>query len=289
MITNSKANYIFTEITGKMITFPRAKINIGLRVTGKRPDGFHDIETVFYPVGLSDALEFVVHQGRVSTDELVVTGLNLGPRLKENLVLRAVKKIREYYKVPLLRIHLHKKIPAAAGLGGGSSDAACMLKAINKCFGFGIDNDTLRNIALEVGSDCPFFIDPVPSFATGRGEILKPVSYLPEGLWIVLVNPGIRISTRDAYNNCIPGKPSESLEDLINLHPSEWKDRIVNDFEQYVFKLYPEAESIKKSLYRAGAVYSSMSGSGSTVYGIFSEKPVIPGRITRYVVFEGTL
>ncbi|HOX73221.1 MAG TPA: 4-(cytidine 5'-diphospho)-2-C-methyl-D-erythritol kinase [Bacteroidales bacterium] len=272
-----------------MISFPRAKINIGLRVTGKRDDGFHNIETIFYPTGLCDALEFVVPREQVKEDTLVVTGINIGSRPKENLVMRALKKMRESYAVPFLKIHLHKKIPAAAGLGGGSSDAACIMKAINKCFRLSIDNDTLKKIALEVGSDCPFFIDPVPSFATGRGEMLKPVDYLPQEYKLVLVNPGIRISTRDAYNNCIPGMPVKSLEELFRLPPSEWNGSVINDFEQYVFKLYPEIEAIKNSLYSAGALYSSMSGSGSTVYGIFRDIGEIPRHIRDYVVFEGDL
>lgn len=280
---------IFTKNTGKMISFPRAKINIGLRVTGKRQDGFHDIETIFYPAGLCDALEFVVPSGKVKEDELVVTGINIGSKPKENLVMRAVKKMREKYDLPFLKIHLHKKIPASAGLGGGSSDAACMIKSINKCFSLEIDSVTLRRIALEIGSDCPFFIDPVPSIATGRGEILKPINYLPEGLILILLNCGIRISTRDVYNNCIPGKPSASLEDLVKLPLSEWKDLIINDFEKYVFSLYPEVEDLKNSLYMAGALYSSMSGSGSTVYGIFNKNPEIPDRIKQYSLFEGRL
>ena len=272
-----------------MISFPRAKINIGLRVTGKRDDGFHNIETIFYPTGLCDALEFVVPREQAKEDTLVVTGINIGSRPKENLVMRALKKMRENYDVPVLNIHLHKKIPAAAGLGGGSSDAACIMKAINKCFRLSIDNDTLKRIALEVGSDCPFFIDPVPSFATGRGEMLKPVDCLPRGYKLVLVNPGIRISTRDAYNNCIPARPEKSLEELFRLPLPEWKGSVINDFEQYVFKLYPEIEAIKNSLYTAGALYSSMSGSGSTVYGIFSDIGEIPGGIRDHVVFEGDL
>ena len=203
--------------------------------------------------------------------------------------MRAVKKMREKNDIPFLRIHLHKKIPAAAGLGGGSSDAACIIKAINKCFNLGLDLTTLRRIALEIGSDCPFFIDPVPSFAAGRGEILIPLNYLPDGLILILLNRGIRISTRDVYNNCIPGKPSSSLKDLVKLHPSKWKDLVINDFEQYVFSLYPEVEDLKNSLYAAGALYSSMSGSGSTIYGIFDRKPEIPDRIKRYLIFEGAL
>lgn len=272
-----------------MISFPRAKINIGLRVTGKRHDGFHNIETIFYPTGLCDALEFVVPREQVNEDTLVVTGINIGSRPKENLVMRALKKMRENYNIPFLRIHLHKTIPAAAGLGGGSSDAACLIKAIDKCFRLSIGINTMKAIALEVGSDCPFFIDPVPSFATGRGEILKPVDYIPGGYKIVIVNPGIRISTRDAYNNCIPAKPERNLEELYSLPMEEWKGSVINDFEQYVFRLYPEIEDIKNALYMAGAVYSSMSGSGSTVYGIFRERKEIPVHIMNQVVFEGDL
>lgn len=272
-----------------MILFPKAKINIGLRVTGKRNDGFHDIETIFYPVNLCDALEFVVSCGQIKEDTFVMTGINIDKKLKENLVMTALRKMRENYYIPFLKIHLHKKIPWAAGLGGGSSDAAYIIKGINKYFGLSIDTGTMKKIAFEVGSDCPFFIDPVPSFATGRGEKLKPVSYLPEGYKVVLVNPGIHISTRDAYNNCTPSKPETSLEEIVKLHPSEWKELIVNDFEQYVFKLYPGIEDIKRSLYKAGALYSSMSGSGSTIYGIFSEIKKIPERIRRQVIFEGDL
>jgi len=272
-----------------MISFPKAKINIGLRVISKREDDFHDIETIFYPVDLCDALEFVVPHCRLKEDSLTVTGIYLGRMPKENLVMRALKKIRESYHIPYLRIHLHKKIPAAAGLGGGSSDAACMIRSVNKCFDLSIDTADMKRIALEVGSDCPFFIDPVPSFATGRGELLKPIPHLPAGLKIVLINPNIRISTRDAYNNCTPSKPSESLEKLVTLHPSEWKELIVNDFEKYVFKIYPGIEDIKKALYQAGAIYSSMSGSGSTVFGIFDGIRGIPDKIRQYAIFEGEL
>jgi len=272
-----------------MIAFPIAKINIGLRVTGKRNDGFHDIETIFYPVGLCDALEFVVPSGQVTTDELTVTGINIGSRPDKNLVMRCVRKMRENYPVPNLKIHLHKAIPPAAGLGGGSSDAACMIKAINKCFSLSLNETTLKSIALDLGSDCPFFIDPVPSCATGRGEILKPVSNILDGYNIVLINPRIRISTRDAYNNCVPSKPKKSLEQLVTLHPSDWKKLIANDFEDYAFKLYPEIREIKRSLYGAGAVYSSMSGSGSTVYGIFDKKPEIPVNLKEFMLFEGRL
>ncbi len=275
--------------TTDMITFPGAKINIGLRVIARRHDGFHDIETVFYPVGLRDALEFVVHPCRTGEDELVVTGIDIGPGSGENLVVTTLKKMRENYNIPALKIHLHKKIPAAAGLGGGSSDAAFFLKAVNKCLEFGIDTETLRNIALEIGSDCPFFIDPVPSYATGRGEILRPSPSLPPGFRIILAHPGIRISTRDAYNNCIPAKHAVSLEELVKLHPSEWKDLVVNDFEQYVFKTHPEIRDIKEAFYGAGAVYSSLSGSGSAVYAIFRDRMEIPEHLKPLIIYEGDL
>ncbi|HOF20494.1 MAG TPA: 4-(cytidine 5'-diphospho)-2-C-methyl-D-erythritol kinase [Bacteroidales bacterium] len=272
-----------------MITFPAAKINIGLRVISRRHDGFHDIETVFYPVGLRDALEFVVHTCSTGEDEMVVTGLGTGSAPGENLVITALKKMRESYNIPALKIHLHKKIPAAAGLGGGSSDAAFFLKAVNKCFSLGIDNETLRRTALEIGSDCPFFVDPVPSYATGRGEILRPAASLPPGFRIILAYPGIRISTRDAYNNCIPAKPSISLEEIVKQHPSQWKNLVINDFEQYVFRIHPEIRELKEAFYRAGAVYSSLSGSGSAVYAIFRDSIEIPGHIKPWIIYEGDL
>ena len=272
-----------------MITFPIAKINLGLRVTGKRPDGFHDIETVFYPVGLFDALEFVVSSDNENRDNLVVTGLSTGIRFDKNLVIQAAVKIREKYALPFLRIHLHKAIPVGAGLGGGSSDAAGMLKTINRYLNLSISEKDLKAIAVELGSDCPFFLNPVPSFATGRGEVLHPVKPVLEGYYIVLINPRISISTRVAYHNCQPQKPDVSLEVLINYPASEWKESIINDFEDYVFKVYPQIGSLKIALYNSGALFSSMSGSGSVVYGIFSEVPKIPEHIRDHLIYEGWL
>jgi 4-diphosphocytidyl-2-C-methyl-D-erythritol kinase len=271
-----------------MITFPKAKINLGLRITGKRPDGYHNIETIFYPVGLSDALEFVLLPGK-SEDEIVVTGLEIKTRPENNLVIKAIKALRKIYSIPVLKIHLHKAIPSGAGLGGGSSDAACLLKAINKYLRLDLNIRELKTIALDIGSDCPFFIEPVPSVATGRGELLKPVMTLLEGFFIILVNPGISISTKDAYNNTQISSSGKNLEQLALLHPSKWRKLIVNDFEDYAFKLYPRIGEIKRSLYRSGAVYSSMTGSGSTVYGIFSGKPEIPVRLRDYIIYEGVL
>ncbi len=271
-----------------MITFPKAKINLGLRVTAKRPDGYHDIETIFYPAGLSDALEFVVLPGRTE-DEIAVTGLEIRTRHENNLVIKAIRRLREGHTFPVLKIHLHKAIPSGAGLGGGSSDAACMLKAINKCLHLNMSLQELKGIALDIGSDCPFFIDCVPSVATGRGEILKPVRSVLEGYHLILVKPRISISTKEAYFNTHASAPAGILEELIILPIKKWKKLIVNDFEDYAFRLYPEIGDLKNSLYRSGALYSSMSGSGSAVYGIFDSKPEIPEKIRELVIYEGIL
>lgn len=272
-----------------MITFPKAKVNIGLRIIRKRSVGFHDIETLFYPVNLCDALEFVICPGKPSADELTVTGIDIKASPDKNLVIKAVKKLREKYPVPFLRIHLHKAIPSGAGLGGGSSDAASILRSVNRGFNLSISEEDLRAYALELGSDCPFFIDPLPSVATGRGEVITRVNPILEGYHIVLINPGIHIGTRDAYLNSNPSMHDSKLEQLVAKNPVEWKRFIKNDFEDYVFSIYPEIKEIKRSLYRSGAIYASLSGSGSTVYGIFDKKPEPGRKLASHVIYTGTL
>jgi 4-diphosphocytidyl-2-C-methyl-D-erythritol kinase len=203
--------------------------------------------------------------------------------------MKAVRKIREINNIPFLKIHLHKAIPVGAGLGGGSSDAACMLRALNRYFSLEISNEKLKEISLELGSDCPFFIDSQPAFAEGRGELLKPLKPFSEQLHLLLVNPGIHINTGEAYSLCTPKQPDTNLMELYDLDISEWKDLIINDFEEPVFRKYPQIAELKKILYEMGALYSSMSGSGSTLYGFFSGKPVIPGSISKMVVYSGIL
>lgn len=271
-----------------MISFPRAKINIGLKVVEKRSDGFHNIETIFYPVPLSDALEFVTTDGS-GEDELVITGIKIRTKPGQNLIIRAVKQLRESYSFPKLKIHLHKVIPPGAGLGGGSSDAACILKSVIKRFRFPVRDDELKELALKTGSDCPFFLNPVPSVAEGRGEILKEIRPRLAGYYLVLINPGIHISTREAYHNCNPSLPETDLGKLYSHRISEWKKIIVNDFEDFVFKVYPEVSELKKALYKNGAVYCSMTGSGSVVYGIYEQKPVFTGKLKEKMIFEGIL
>ncbi len=275
------------ENKSRMVVFPNAKINIGLRIIARRPDGYHDIETVFYPVKLYDALEFVPADQDYSEDQISVTGTDTGSSPMDNLVMKAICMLREKHNFPVTRIHLHKAIPAGAGLGGGSADASCIMKAVNRFFSLGISDEELRKMALGIGSDCPFFIDNVPAFATGRGEVLNPVPDFLKGDYIVLLNPGVQISTKEAYGNCVPSKPSTSLKELVNLPVEKWKDVIMNDFEDFAMKKHPVIREIKDSLYDSGALFSLMSGSGSSVFGIFRKKPELPPEFKSYVVYEG--
>jgi 4-diphosphocytidyl-2-C-methyl-D-erythritol kinase len=272
-----------------MVIFPKAKINIGLRITGKRDDGYHDLETIFYPVPLCDALEFVVPADQNGSDTLVTTGLPVSCNADNNLIIKVLQKLRQKYKIPYLSIHLHKNIPMGAGLGGGSSDAACFLKALNRYFDLKISAEEIKDISLTIGSDCPFFIECIPSYAEGRGEILSPVKALSRGLVLVMVNPGTNISTREAYAGCIPYKSDSLLTESYNSDISEWKEKIVNDFEVTLFKIHPALRHIKDTLYNMGALYSSMSGSGSTVYGLFRNAPDIHPDVKEMVIYSGLL
>jgi 4-diphosphocytidyl-2-C-methyl-D-erythritol kinase len=272
-----------------MVIFPKAKINIGLRITGKRSDGFHNLETIFYPVSLCDAIEFVVGGQFLKDDVLEVTGCLSDLSPANNLVMKAIRKIRENRDIPFLKIHLHKAIPAGAGLGGGSSDAATLLKSLNRYFNLEIDNEKLKDISLDLGSDCPYFIENSPAFAEGRGELLTPLKPLPERYYLVLVNPGININTREAYSCCTPKQPETNLKELYYYNISEWKELIKNDFEEPIFRKYPQIGVIKKILYEIGSIYSSMSGSGSTVYGIFNKKPQIPESLRTQVIYSDNL
>ncbi|HUS86098.1 MAG TPA: 4-(cytidine 5'-diphospho)-2-C-methyl-D-erythritol kinase [Bacteroidales bacterium] len=256
-----------------MTLFPNAKINIGLKIISRREDGFHDIETIFYPVALRDALEFVTMQSNSDSDELTVTGFNPGCRMSDNLVIRALNSLRRDFNIPALRIHLHKAIPMGAGLGGGSSDSAFMLRYLNRYFRLGLCNKDMWEIALKIGSDCPFFIENRPAFAEGRGEKLKGVSRVLTGYHILIIHPGIQISTANAYAGSKPEIPSVNLMELYERPVKTWNGVIENDFESWVFRKYPEIKRIKEKLYSSGAVYSSMSGSGSAVYGIYTGSP----------------
>ena len=268
-----------------MLYFPNAKINLGLNVVSKRPDGYHNIETVFCPINLCDALEIVPSD---SDKKVAFTsfGTDVGGEPENNLVVKAYRLLEKYYDLPGAEIFLHKQIPFGAGLGGGSSDAAFALKMLNELFNLGCSETRLEEIASELGADCAFFIRNKPVFASGTGNIFEPIDFSPENYILVLVKPDIFVSTPKAYAMIKPSLPEKSLKDIIRQPIETWKNEMTNDFEIPVFSAYPLIKEIKNKLYETGAVYASMSGSGSSVFGIFDSFPdTVPefefARITR--------
>ena len=253
-----------------MISFPNAKINLGLHITEKRPDGFHNLETVFFPVGWCDALEFA------ESDQIRFTtsGIKIAGNPESNLVMRAYRILQNDFNLPALKIHLHKQIPFGAGLGGGSSDGAFMLRMLNKTFDLKLSDEKLLAYASILGSDCPFFIINQPVYATGKGEIMQPTDVLLNGMFILLVKPPVEVSTAKAFQFVVPEKSGVSLVNLLHLPVQEWRDKVVNQFEPSVFKQYPEIETLRQELYNLGAAYASLSGSGSCVFGLFKELPL---------------
>ena len=255
-----------------MIVFPNAKINLGLSVIAKRKDGFHDIETVFYPVDLSDILEI---QGASPEQDpaFTETGLISGVPAGKNLCYRAMKLLEEDYPIPSTIVHLHKLIPNGAGLGGGSSDAAFMLKCLNSYYKLGIEPARLQEYASQLGADCSFFIPNRPVFAWGKGDVFRDIDISLKDYFILIVKPPFSISTVEAYSMCQPAPAKLSVFDAVKRPVEEWKHLLVNDFEKVMEKKFPGALRIKEDLYSLGAVFSLMSGSGSSFYGIFKEKP----------------
>ena len=253
-----------------MISFPNCKINIGLNIIGKRSDGFHNIETIFYPLTLCDALEVLPTTGNAG-DEFFIQGINLDGDPEQNLCMKALRLMQNEIPLEPVKIVLMKKIPVGAGLGGGSSDAAYTLKMVNDYNGAGYTDEKLIGMSSKLGSDCAFFIINKPVFASGKGDQMTPVSLSLEGYTIVIVKPPVFVSTAEAYSGTTPSVPEQSLKDIIRLPVSEWRNLIKNDFENTIFKHYPEISMIKQKLYDLGAVYASMSGSGSSVFGIFRE------------------
>ncbi|HEY0433767.1 MAG TPA: 4-(cytidine 5'-diphospho)-2-C-methyl-D-erythritol kinase [Chitinophagaceae bacterium] len=256
-----------------MIVFPNCKINLGLQVLRRRQDGFHDLETVFYPVPLFDVLEIIAPQNSGSPGiSFSVSGIALDPG--ENLCVKACRLFADECpgKVPSsVQMHLHKSIPAGAGLGGGSADAAFTLRLLNTMFEAGLSNDQLMSMAASLGSDCAFFILDKAAIATGRGELLQPHDVDLSAYRIVIVNPGIHISTAAAFSWVNAQPERRSLSSIIKMPVTEWKHHLVNDFEQPVIGHYPLLQQIKDRLYDSGALYASLSGSGSSMFGIFAE------------------
>ncbi len=253
-----------------MISFPNAKINIGLNVVSKRNDGYHNLETIFYPVQLADGLELA----ESNFTSFSSSGIEIDGKPENNLVYKAHQILQNDFKLPPVIFHLHKAIPFGAGLGGGSSDAAFTLKMLNEYFNLKIPSAKIKFYAAQIGADCPFFIENKPTFASGIGDRFQAINLDLSEFEILIVKPNISVSTPDAYRDVIPAKPKFNLRDIENLPIEKWKDTIENDFEKSVFKKYPEIENLKQNLYKMGALYASMSGSGSAVFGIFRHLPV---------------
>ncbi len=258
-----------------MIVFPHAKINLGLYITRKLSNGYHSLETLFYPIPLEDVLEVLPRTDDHTEDELLISGVVPEGNPNDNLVLKAVRAMRETAHIPPLQIALHKHIPAQAGMGGGSADATAMLRLLRDEYAPQTDYEQIANIAKRLGADCPFFLYNTACVGRGIGEILTPMPEVDlSGYHILVVKPPIAIRTAEAFGGLKHlSKPPQPIEDLVLRPICEWKDCLCNDFETSLFPIYPAIAEIKTRLYDHGAIYASMSGSGSAVYGIFAEKP----------------
>lgn len=260
-----------------MISFPTAKINLGLNIVERRPDGYHNLQTVFYPVPLCDALELLPADGTHTGCRLELPGGHaLDCACEDNLVVKAYRLLAADHDLPGMDVRLLKQIPSGAGLGGGSADAAFMLKMLNEQCALSLSDDDLRGYAVKLGADCAFFIRNQAVYAEGIGERFTPVDLSLQGHPIVVVKPDVFISTREAFAQVHPQQPAESLQTVIAAPLTEWKERMVNDFEQSVFPRFPEVAHIKQQLYERGALYASMSGSGSSVFGLFEKGEELP-------------
>ena len=270
-----------------MIYFSPAKINLGLQILARREDGFHNLRSVMVPIGLCDILEINQQSGNDAPLLFSRSGLPLEDDPERNLCVRAWKLMAAERHLPGVAIHLHKQIPVGAGLGGGSSNASTVLKALNSLPGTPVPEKRMEDLAARLGSDCPFFLHDVPMLMEGRGEILNRVELSLKGHYLVVLFPGIHISTAEAYAAVTPSVPPIHLKELIALPVSQWKHSVVNDFEKSAFALHPLLQELKEALYRAGALYASMSGSGSSLYGIFGTPPELPGDLRDLVIWNG--
>lgn len=256
-----------------MLVFPNCKINLGLHILNKREDNYHNIETVFYPVPVYDMLEVLPAADKTEGVNFSFSGSQLNIPTQDNLCIKAYNLLKkDFSELPPVKMHLHKTIPLGSGLGGGSADGTFTLKLLNEKFNLGIDEKKMLAYSLQLGSDCPFFIINKPCYATGRGEMLEPVSINLSGYFLVIVNPGIHINTGWAFNKSNPVQPSVSVKEIIKWPVEEWNGLLQNDFEEAVFNEYAPIKKIKEELYNLGAVYASMSGSGSSIYGLFKNE-----------------
>jgi 4-diphosphocytidyl-2-C-methyl-D-erythritol kinase len=254
-----------------VIVFPNCKINLGLHIIRKRPDGFHDLETLFYPVFLQDALEIITSESAVAV-QFTQSGIAI-ENTPDNICLKAYYLLKkDFPQLPSIQMHLHKAIPIGAGLGGGSADGAFTLLLLNNKYNLQLTEPQLITYALQLGSDCPFFIKNKPCLGGGRGEDLQELPLDLSAYKIVIVNPGIHVNTGWAFSQLQPASPALALAEVVQKPIPEWKQYLVNDFEKPIFTHYPQIQACKETLYNMGAVYASMSGSGSTVYGLFNKE-----------------
>ncbi|AUD05048.1 4-(cytidine 5'-diphospho)-2-C-methyl-D-erythritol kinase [Spirosoma pollinicola] len=268
-----------------MLTFPASKINLGLRITNKRPDGFHNLQSCFYPVAWGDILEVIPAAEFTFTS----SGLSIPGNPAQNLCVKAYDLLKADFDLPPVKMHLHKIVPIGAGLGGGSADAAFTLKLLNDQFSIGLTNARLEEYARLLGSDCAFFIQNRPLYCTEKGDVFSEIAVDLRGYHILLVYPNLAISTAEAYGGIRPRQPTIPLCDQLVAPIDKWRTTIHNDFEDSLFPKYPILNQLKEQLYDSGAVYASMSGSGSTVYGIFNAPVIIPNQFSAHRVWEGKL
>lgn len=253
-----------------MLLLPNCKINIGLNIVSKRSDGYHNLETVFFPIPLRDNLEFKEIENEDVPYRLVSGGVPIEGKPEDNLIVKVYLDMKAKFNLPALELSLYKNIPMGAGLGGGSSDAAAMMKGLNEAYNLQLSAEDMEKRLAKFGADCPFFVRNKPAYATGIGDELTNCNVSLKDKFIVLVKPDVFVSTKEAYAHVTPKLPAIPLAEAIKLPIETWKEQIVNDFEQSVFPFHPELPAIKQTLYDMGAVYASMSGSGSTMYGIFN-------------------
>jgi 4-diphosphocytidyl-2-C-methyl-D-erythritol kinase len=268
-----------------MVAFPPCKINLGLHITAKRPDGFHDLETCFYPVPWTDILEIIP----ASSSSFTCSGTAIPGKAEDNLCLRAYYLLKADFDIPPVKIHLHKIIPTGAGLGGGSSDAAHTLRLLNTIFNLSLTTEQLKNYASTLGSDCSFFIQDQPMVGSGKGEILTDINCSLGGFYLVIVKPPIHVSTQQAYAGVVPKIPTMKISDILQQPVATWKNSLKNDFEDSIFVQYPSIADIKNKFYSFGAVYASMSGSGASVFAFFEKRLQLREKFEGMEYWEGIL
>ncbi|MBK9592476.1 MAG: 4-(cytidine 5'-diphospho)-2-C-methyl-D-erythritol kinase [Crocinitomicaceae bacterium] len=252
-----------------MVTFPNVKINLGLNILSKREDGYHNLQSIFYPVDWCDILEIV----KADCFHFEMTGLEIPGESKDNLVVKAYELMKSRHKLGPVSIHLHKTIPTGAGLGAGSSNGVFALKMLNEIFDLNLDKTTLLKYAAELGSDCSFFIENIPCHVSGRGENLEKIDFSLSKYWIKIIHPGLHISTKEAFSKIVPKSDVINLKSITELTGSDFSKHFINDFEESLKGSYPQLQQLKQDLLSEGAIYASMSGSGSAIYGLFENEP----------------